>query len=133
MNNELSGAISPEIGGLTKLKGLYLGANQFTFQLSSTLPSKLSHLTELTKLLLAGGNQFTGTLPVELDNLYMLIDLCDLNGTITSSTNNAWRDHINDRGNWCTHYGSKINIWSMRCSDGTYSKLFENLIFMHLL
>lgn len=93
-------------------------------------------MTELTNLLL-GGNQFTGTLPDELNNLHILMGLCDLNGTIISSTDNACQDRINNRGDWCTHYGSKINMARCggidACHPATHLECTDTLTWVYTL
>ena len=57
-SNQLSGSIPPEIGNLTKLKGLYLHNNQ----LNGSIPREIGNLVKLTWLYL-GNNQLTGGLP----------------------------------------------------------------------
>jgi hypothetical protein len=82
-----------------------------------------------------------------------------LNSGDFSGVNSACRDRIENKGGWCAHSGSKVNIarcggvdiwnpathlectdtqnnyWSVRCSDGTYSvlKLRKNLMCTHSL
>ena len=63
-NNELSGAIPPELGSLTNLMYLSLSDNQ----LSGAIPPELSNLTNLTDLSLYD-NQLSGAIPPELGSL----------------------------------------------------------------
>jgi len=91
MDNRLTGSLPPELGRLTDLEGLALGANQLTGplppelsqlaaltelslhsnRLSGTLPSALGQMRQL-KYLLLNNNQFTGPLPSELSQLTAL-------------------------------------------------------------
>ena len=79
--NQLSGAIPAEVGGLTNLTGLDLRGNQ----LNGAIPAELGGLTNLTGLDLAG-NQLNGEIPVELGGLtnLTLLDLSEneLSGAI---------------------------------------------------
>ncbi len=59
--NEMSGAIPPELGYLTKLEELDLAKNQ----LRGTIPQELGNLPKLTLLYLYS-NQLSGSIPVEL-------------------------------------------------------------------
>ena len=68
--NQLTGAIPPELGHLTKLTSLWLGGNQLT----GAIPPELGHLTELTSLWL-GGNQLTGAIQPKLGQLTKLTSL----------------------------------------------------------
>ena len=63
-DNQLSGPIPPELGGLTNLEGLDLYGNQLT----GAIPAELGSLTNLERLLLYG-NQLTGAIPAELGGL----------------------------------------------------------------
>ena len=80
-DNQLSGPIPPELGGLTHLQGLSLEDNQ----LSGTIPPELGGLTRLQRLALSG-NQLSGTVPPELGGLtrlqYLGIATNWLSGTI---------------------------------------------------
>ena len=69
-NNELSGAIPAELGGLANLEGLSLYDNE----LSGPIPAKLGGLANLEWLYL-GSNELTGTIPAELGGLANLQDL----------------------------------------------------------
>ena len=62
--NQLTGAIPAELGGLTNLQGLYLYGNQLT----GAIPAELGSLTSLQELYLYG-NQLTGEIPAELGSL----------------------------------------------------------------
>ena len=61
INNNLTGVIPPELGRLTLLEGLYLGANQ----LEGAIPPELGRLTSLRSLWL-DTNQLEGAIPPEL-------------------------------------------------------------------
>ncbi len=80
-DNQLSGTIPPELGGLTNLQNLALADNQ----LSGTIPPELGGLTNLQNLALAD-NQFSGTIPPELGGLTRLrrlgLEGNQLSGTI---------------------------------------------------
>ena len=65
--NQLSGAIPPELAGLTQLQRLSLGGNQ----LSGAIPPELAGLTQLQRLYLSG-NQLSGAIPPELASLTQL-------------------------------------------------------------
>ena len=69
-NNQLSGAIPPEIGSLTSLQYLALSNNQ----LSGVIPPEIGYLTSLQGLSL-GGNQLSGAIPPEIGSLTSLISL----------------------------------------------------------
>ena len=62
--NQLTGAIPPQLRNLTQLQALDLWNNR----ISGTIPVWLGDLTDLGTLILSG-NQLTGTIPVELGNL----------------------------------------------------------------
>ena len=72
--NQLSGAIPPELAGLTQLQRLSLSGNQ----LSGAIPPELASLTQLQWLYL-WGNQLSGPIPHELAGLTQLQGL-DLSG-----------------------------------------------------
>ena len=63
-NNQLTGEIPPELGGLSNLTHLYLYANQLTGE----IPPELGGLSNLTKLYLAY-NQLTGCIPEGLRDI----------------------------------------------------------------
>ena len=72
--NLLSGTIPPELGNLTNLTNLQLQFNQLTGQ----IPTVLGHLTKIITLYL-NNNQFSGTIPAEFGrmtstNLFILSD-----------------------------------------------------------
>ena len=62
-STELSGAVPPELGDLTRLRYLHLGDNQ----LSGTIPPELGAMTELDYLHL-GSNELSDPIPPELGN-----------------------------------------------------------------
>ncbi len=66
-NNQLSGAIPPQIGNLTALEYLYL----FDNQLSGVIPPEIGNLTALTWLDLRH-NSLSGAIPPEIGNLTAL-------------------------------------------------------------
>ena len=68
--NQLSGVIPPELGGLTQLQWLDLDGNQ----LSGAIPPDLGGLTNLQSLSLSG-NQLSGAIPPELGGLTQLQEL----------------------------------------------------------
>jgi Leucine-rich repeat (LRR) protein len=80
-SNNLSGAIPPELGGLSNLQGLSLSGNQ----LSGAIPPELGGLSELQSLSL-GNNQLSGGIPPELGDLsnleYLYLTLNQLSGAI---------------------------------------------------
>ena len=82
-DNNLSGALPPELGDLTHLRQLVLEDNQLT----GPIPPELGDLPQLRRLVL-GDNQLTGPVPPELGGLSQLtmLDLGDnsLSGTIPS-------------------------------------------------
>ena len=68
--NQLTGEIPPELGGLSDLTGLWLLRNQLTGE----IPPELGGLSNLTKLYLFS-NQLTGEIPPELGGLSNLTEL----------------------------------------------------------
>ena len=68
--NQLTGEIPPELGGLSDLTGLWLLRNQLTGE----IPPELGGLSNLTKLYLFS-NQLTGEIPPELGGLSNLTAL----------------------------------------------------------
>ena len=80
-DNELTGTIPPDLGGLTSLQWLILWGNQ----LSGTIPAELGNLANLQRLDLSG-NDLIGEIPAELGNLANLQRLVfynnDLSGEI---------------------------------------------------
>ena len=97
--NEVSGAIPPELGGLSNLERLNLGGNA----LSGAIPPELGGLSNLERLNL-GGNALSGAIPPELGGLSNLESLSlywnDLSGAIPPElgglSNLRW---LNLRGN----------------------------------
>ena len=69
-DNQLTGEIPPELGGLSYLRHLYLSSNQLTGE----IPPELGRLSRLTNLYLSH-NQLTGGIPPELGGLSNLIGL----------------------------------------------------------
>ena len=86
-NNQLTGAIPPEIGNLTNLESLIL----FNNQLTGSIPSEIGNLTNLESLILYN-NQLTGEIPSEIGNLTNLSHLSfndnQLTGSIPSEIGN---------------------------------------------
>jgi len=86
-NNNLTGTIPSELGGLSSLQHLNLINNSLT----GTIPSELGGLSSLTKLRLHN-NDLTGTIPTELSELANLqilgLSANALTGTIPSQLGN---------------------------------------------
>ena len=83
--NDLSGAIPPELGGLSNLQTLHLGGIEDENDLSGAIPPELGGLSNLSWLHL-GGNDLSGAIPPELGGLSNLGSLYlhgnDLSGAI---------------------------------------------------
>ncbi len=86
--NNLKGALPPEIGTLTHLIKLYLHGNNLT-----SVPSQIGNLSALEQLNLGhpwlGGNDLT-TLPAEIGDLASLWNLSICNNQLTSLPDNFW-------------------------------------------
>jgi hypothetical protein len=86
--NNLKGALPPEVGALTHLVELYLYGNHLT-----SVPSQIGALSALEQLNLGhawlGGNDLT-TLPAELGDLASLWNLSICNNQLTSLPDNFW-------------------------------------------
>ena len=78
--NELTGAIPPELGNLRKLRGLALGGNS----LSGVIPPELGNLLYLTGLAL-WSNGLSGSIPSEIGNLSKLRLLYLSNNTLSGT------------------------------------------------
>ncbi|KNA13646.1 hypothetical protein SOVF_114770 [Spinacia oleracea] len=82
--NSISGEIPREVGKLTELTDLYLNVNNFT----GIVPPQISHMTNLQVLDLCC-NRLTGNIPAQLDSLSKLGSLSlqhnQLNGSIPPS------------------------------------------------
>ena len=117
-NSLFSGEIPPEVGSLTALRWLDLGANQ----LSGKIPSELGNLVNLEGLKL-GLNLLTGEIPSELGNLTSLRQLSlgsnQLSGEIPSELGNlANLEGLSLRRNLLTgeipsELGSLVNLESL--------------------
>ncbi|CAO2820054.1 unnamed protein product [Amaranthus hypochondriacus] len=85
--NSISGEIPKEIGKLTELTDLYLDFNNF----SGIIPAEITHMTSLQVLDLCC-NHLTGNIPIELGSLSKLDTIAlqsnQLNGSIPSSLGN---------------------------------------------
>jgi LRR receptor-like serine/threonine-protein kinase FLS2 len=69
-SNQISDTLSPKIANLTRLKLIHLQYNNFY----SSLPIEFYHnLTSLKEVVLSN-NQFTGTIPKDIENLQDLVD-----------------------------------------------------------
>ncbi|MGI5913989.1 MAG: leucine-rich repeat domain-containing protein [Bacteroidales bacterium] len=86
-DNNLTGNISPKLGGLSSLHSLYLHNNQLT----GNIPTELRNLLELIELDLSN-NQLTGNIPPELGNLsylrYLYLNGNQLTGSVPLELNN---------------------------------------------
>ena len=92
--NQLSGAIPPELGNLANLTKLYLSENQ----LSGAIPPELGNLANLRYLSLRG-NQLNGCVPRSQEGLLFVSDLRGLpfcsGATATVAGSGADDDHAN--------------------------------------
>ena len=79
-DNQLTGAIPPELANLSELSSLSLGGNQ----LSGEIPDWLGGLDQLVFLSI-NDNQLTGTIPPELGNLHQLGTLWLHNNNLTGT------------------------------------------------
>ena len=114
-NNQLSGAIPPELGNLTNLTRLWLLNNQ----LSGAIPAELGNLTNLIQLDL-GGNELSGAIPAELGNLtnlqYLLLPHNQLSGAIPAELGNLtnliqlWLSHNQLSGAIPAELGNLTNL-----------------------
>ena len=86
-DNQLTGKIPSELGGLTKLERLYLNDNQLTGE----IPSELGDLANLRVLSLTD-NQLTGGIPAELGRLTNLTVLRLAGNQLTGCVPNGLRD-----------------------------------------
>ena len=84
-SNGLTGTIPPEIGSLTELETLYLGAwAGGNNNVAGNIPPELGNLGNLRSLKLAN-NELTGTIPPELSNLANLESLDLYNNELTGT------------------------------------------------
>jgi len=88
--NNLAGAIPPELGNLTHLTYLYLDENRLT----GTIPSELGNLSSLTVLSLFG-NELAGAIPPELGNLTSLTGLILWGNDLSECVPGGLRDQLN--------------------------------------
>ena len=86
-DNQLTGNISSELGGLTELEWLYLNDNQLTGE----IPAELGDLANLRVLSLTD-NQLTGEIPAELGRLTNLTVLRLAGNQLTGCVPNVLRD-----------------------------------------
>ena len=86
-DNQLTGKIPSELGGLTKLEWLYLNHNQLTGE----IPAELGDLANLRVLSLVD-NKLTGEIPAELGNLTNLTVLRLAGNQLTGCVPNGLRD-----------------------------------------
>jgi len=85
--NQLTSSIPTELGNLTNLTYLDMSGNQLT----GSIPTELGNLSNLTYLVMSG-NQLTGSIPTELGNLsnltYLSLSSNQLTGSIPSELGN---------------------------------------------
>ncbi len=112
-NNNLSGSIPTRLSQLTNLTGLYLSNNELT----GTIPVELGQLTNLTGLNLSN-NELTGTIPMELGQLTNLTRLWlnsnSLSGTIPSELaqlTNLTYLYLNNNAGLCVPGIPEIQAW----------------------
>ncbi|KAF6169763.1 hypothetical protein GIB67_004155 [Kingdonia uniflora] len=127
--NQLSGSISPSIGGSQMLQRLDLRGNMFT----GSLPSQLGNLKDL-KWVLLGGNNLTGEIPIELGQLESLrnLDLSGnaLRGSIPESLAHVTNlevlllDHNNLSGEIPSSFSDLVNLITL---DVSYNNLSGHL------
>ena len=79
-DNQLTGAIPPELGHLTNLEALFLDDNR----LAGSIPPELGNLMNLEALFLSD-NQLTGSVPPEMGNLMNLEQLFLNNNRLTGN------------------------------------------------
>ncbi len=83
-DNNLDGALPPELGGLDELFSLVLRYNE----LSGHIPPELSKFEGLRDMFLAGNAEISGTLPLELGYAreleFLSVDATDLSGPVPS-------------------------------------------------
>ena len=96
-DNQLTGAIPPELGNLANLKWLTLSDNQLT----GAIPPELGNLTNLRELYLYD-NKLTGIIPPELGNLANL-NVFDIRG-------NQFAGCIPDSLRQFIHYNDFVDI-----------------------
>ncbi len=106
-DNQLRGAIPPELGSLTGLRALYLDRND----LIGTIPSQLGNLTGLVALGLAG-NKLRGEIPASLANLGNLTTLRlagnDLTGCIPGEIRYVLTNDLFDLGLPVCEFGGTV-------------------------
>ena len=99
----LTGSIPAELGGLTELTGLHVGAEN---SLTGPIPAELANLTKLREFFAGGGNSLTGAIPAEFGNLTELRTLYltgnRLSGAIPDLGRLTELEHLNLRGNRLT-------------------------------
>ena len=97
-NNQLSGAIPPELGNLSNLVELHLQRNE----LSGSIPAELGNLSNLKWLDLSDNNLLSGSIPAELGNLSNL-EWLDLSGTkiCLPASLKDWKFYYSDHVSKC--------------------------------
>ena len=119
--NNLTGPIPSQLGGLARLVTLDLGSNRLT----DSIPSRLGDLTALTTLSL-WGNDLSGPIPPELGSLPNLGDL------------NLWGNRLS--GSIPSELGNLANLWQLVLSFNNLSgpippelgNLGDALVVLHL-
>ena len=97
-NKEMRGVIPPQLGYLTELEYLHVGAINY---LAGPIPRELGLLTKLKVFFAGGRNRLTGTIPAELGNLTGLEVLYLSNNRLTGTVPRLGPNlrHLELRGN----------------------------------
>ncbi len=127
--NQLSGAIPPELGNLSKLRLLYLFDNQLT----GSIPVELGNLGSLEELRL-NSNMLCGSLPASLADLSALtiIDLSYDQLTLTDDESLAVIEALQNQGATVNIDGQQpminLTLQLKRCNPDAYENLNDAAI-----